>query len=68
MTRRRTGRPVSSTTPSTAGTLQVLQVDPQVLAAAKRLAGGDHRRLHLLPDGSVVVENQPDWRTRRRPH
>lgn len=35
------------------------QVHPSVMAAARKAAGGDNRRLHFHEDGSVVVLNFP---------
>lgn len=48
------------------GPVQVRRVDPQAWAVAKALAGGDHRRLHMLRDDSIVVENDPHWRKHMR--
>jgi hypothetical protein len=48
-----------------AGPLLVVRAHPAAWAAATRLAGGDHRRLHVLTDGSVIVENSVDWRKER---
>jgi hypothetical protein len=42
---------------------------PTVWARALQLAGGDPRRLQLLPDNSVLVVNQPrtsKWSPRGR--
>jgi hypothetical protein len=44
------------------GPLLVVRAHPAAWAAATRIAAGDHRRLHVLPNGSVIVENSPDWR------
>jgi hypothetical protein len=36
-----------------------VKVDPRVMEAALEIAGGDHTRLTIEPDGSVVVWNHP---------
>jgi hypothetical protein len=36
-----------------------MTVDPEVLRTALVLAGFDHRRLEILPDGAVLVLNNP---------
>ncbi len=36
----------------------VRRPDPQAWRHALRLAGGDHRRLELLADGTVLVHNR----------
>lgn len=36
-----------------------IKVDPEVMATALRVAEGDHSRLTIEPDGSVVVWNHP---------
>ncbi len=36
----------------------VRRPDPQAWDQALRLAGGDHRRLEVLADGTVVVHNR----------
>ncbi len=38
--------------------VSVRRPDPQAWRQALRLAGGDHRRLEVLADGTVVVHNQ----------
>lgn len=40
------------------GPVSVATVDRRVLAKALQLAGGDAARLHIQPDGSVIVANQ----------
>lgn len=39
------------------------KIPAEVLAEAKRLAGGDCSRLVLLPEGAVVVANRPECRS-----
>ncbi len=36
----------------------VRRPDPRVWSHALQLAGGDHRRLEVLSDGTVVVHNR----------
>ncbi len=36
-----------------------VSVDPRVMATALELAGGDARRLQIMPDGGVLVRNHP---------
>jgi hypothetical protein len=40
-------------------TVKTVKVDPRVMATALELAGGDHNRLTIGTDGSVVVWNHP---------
>lgn len=40
-------------------TVTTIKVDPRVMEAALELAGGDHTRLTIERDGSVVVWNHP---------
>lgn len=37
----------------------VVKADPRVMKTALELAGGDARRLQILPDGAVLVLNNP---------
>jgi hypothetical protein len=40
-------------------TVKVVKVDPRVMEAALKLADGDHTRLTIEEDGSVIVWNYP---------
>jgi hypothetical protein len=40
-------------------TVVSIKVDPRVMEAALEIAGGDHSRLTIERDGSVVVWNHP---------
>lgn len=39
------------------GSVDHVKADPEVVKTARRLAGGDVRRLRVNPDGSVTVLN-----------
>jgi hypothetical protein len=40
-------------------TVHSVKVEPEVMAKALELAGGDHTRLTIEKDGSVIVWNNP---------
>jgi hypothetical protein len=40
-------------------TIKTVKVDPRVMEAALKLANGDHSRLTIEHDGSVIVWNYP---------
>jgi len=39
--------------------IQTVKVDPEVMAKALELAGGDHTRLTIEKEGAVIVWNHP---------
>jgi hypothetical protein len=51
--------PTSPTQTPRTGRVTSRRADPAVWAAAVLLAAGDHRRLDVQLDGSVIVHNQP---------
>lgn len=54
------------TTKTKKGTpVKVVVVDPQAWRTAKRLAGGDCRRLEVLSETEVLVHYNSDWRKKR---
>lgn len=59
MMARRTRASAPRSRPPAALPVATIRADPQTLAYAKRLAGGDSRRLRIQRDGSIIVVNRP---------